>query len=137
MSSITSLLLNLHKLLMSNVSGHCINSLNVRNDLMRLHCGLKCALGGSLGINIAYFPLHCSSWNIQSEKLLSAYFQMIWDNLYPILTHFYWIKHFISLDTKEEKFQKIKWKILLNFFTFSIYIVESFNQINKILVFVR
>ena len=26
----------------------------------RMHCGLKCALGGSLGINIIFFPLHCS-----------------------------------------------------------------------------
>ena len=41
------------------------------------HCGLYCALGGSLGINVTPFSLHCSLLNIQSEKHFSAYFQML------------------------------------------------------------
>ena len=75
-----------------------------------LHCGLHCALGGSLGINITSFPLHCSLWNIQSEKHFSAYFQMLWNYLYPILTHFYWIKSFMSLEYKRREIWENKVK---------------------------
>ena len=74
------------------------------------HCGLHCALGGSLGINITSFPLHCSLWNIQSEKHFSAYFQMLWNYLYPILTHFYWIKSFMSLEYKRREIWENKVK---------------------------
>ena len=35
----------------------CLTRMNL---LHPLHCGLNCALGGSLGIDIASFPLHCS-----------------------------------------------------------------------------
>ena len=75
-----------------------------------VHCGLHCALGGSLGINITSFPLHCSLWNIQSEKHFSAYFQMLWNYLYPILTHFYWIKSFMSLEYKRREIWENKVK---------------------------
>ena len=67
------------------------------------HCGLNCALGGSLGINITSFPLHCPLWTIQSDKHFSAYFQMLWNYLYPILTHFYWITSFWSLEYKRRE----------------------------------
>ena len=76
-----------------------------------LHCGLKCALGDSLGIIIISFPLHCSLWNKQCEKHLSAYFQMLWDYLYPILTHFYWVKSFMSLEYKRREFWENQVKI--------------------------
>ena len=68
-----------------------------------MHCGLNCALGGSLGINITSFPLHCPLWTIQSDKHFSAYFQMLWNYLYPILTHFYWITSFWSLEYKRRE----------------------------------
>ena len=76
-----------------------------------VHCGLKCALGGSLGIIITSFPLHCSLWNKQCEKHLSAHFQMLWDYLYPIWTHFYWIKSFMSLEYKRSEFWENQVKI--------------------------
>ena len=75
------------------------------------HCGLNGALGGSSGIDIASFPLHFSIWYIQSEKHLSAYFQMLWNYLYPILTHFYWIKSFKSLECKRRQIWENQVKI--------------------------
>ena len=84
--------------------------LHLATSVGRSHCGLYCALGGSLGINIASFPLHSSLWNIQSEKHFSAYFQMLWNYLYPILTHFYWIKSFMSLVHKRREIRENKVK---------------------------
>ena len=69
-----------------------------------MHCGMKFSQGGSLGVIIRFFPLHCSLWNIQSKKHLSAYFQMLWDHSYPILTHFYWIQRLMSLEHKGREF---------------------------------
>ena len=45
----------------SRVSGLVSSELaTLQEAIGPLHCGLKCALGGSLGINIIFFPLHCS-----------------------------------------------------------------------------
>ena len=65
-----------------------------------IHYGLKCALGGSLGINIISFQFSFPLWNIQSEKHFSAYFQMLWNYFNPVLTHFYWIKSFMRIQKR-------------------------------------